>query len=132
MLYPINIIQHLLLEKDFLIINLVFGKNQQIPISNLEKLYIKFPKNKAAFYYGIMAIIIGVGVFGCIYFTDKLIVLLVVLGLGIILNKLNSRTIYEMHFLLKNGKVIKVYLPCNLKSDAVLLIQNLRNRISSN
>ena len=130
--YPINIIQNLLLEKNFLIIHLGFGKKEQIEISNLDNLYIKFPKKRVLLYYGSMAIVIGFGVFGCMYFTQKLIVLFVALSFGVLLIKLNTSTIYEMHFFLKNGKVIKVYLPCNLKPDAISVIQNIRKKINSN
>lgn len=130
--YPTNIIQNLLLENDFLIMNLGFGKKQQIAVSNLDNLYIKFPKKKVALYYVLMAIVICFGIFGCMYFAQKLIVLIVALTFGVLLVKLNTSTIYEMHFFLKNGKVIKVYLPCNLKSDAIYIIQNLRKIINSN
>lgn len=130
--YPKNIIQDLLLEEDLIIINLEFGRKKQISISNLENLYIKFPKKKVALYYGLMSIVIGFGIFGCLYLTHKIIVLFVALTFVFLLTKFNTSTIYEMHFFLKNGKVMKFYLPCNLKSDAVSIIQNIRKRINSN
>jgi hypothetical protein len=130
--YPINIIQELVLEKDFLIINLEFGKKKHIAISNLTKLYIRFPKKKGVFYYVLMAVVIGFGIFGCMYFTQKVVVLFVALFFAVLLINWNTSTIYEMHFFLKNGSIIKVYLPCNLKSDAICIIQNLRKIINSN